>query len=481
MLLKYLIKDKKEIVSVLVHVALGILSAFSIYIFIIWFYLILLTSLPGILNKATRNHTILILSGYVLCIELLGRMLNAAPYVPYQIGNYFMLAVYSIAIFDYYKSARTHIGFIILLLNLPGFFMISSDDYVSNFFNSSAGIVCAGLAAIYFSRQTYTSSDLFLFLKSSVLPAISILVFVFYKTPSFSELEFSLKANFSTSGGFGSNQVSTILGAAACFLILPFLRKINLFGTYKWLTLLLIGAFLYRGLLTFSRGGVLGCMVAVLLAYLFIVFNDKKNIGRSLLRIMVFGVLGILIFNLTDKVTGGQLSLRYQGETGGTVEGRREKDMKVITSGRNELVEVEWLIFRENMLFGVGPGNGYDARKEYVGRTLASHTEETRLLAEQGTPGLLLAAIFLFYPFFRIAKAKTKEEKYYLIGFFALAIVTSFHSGMRTMLTPLLWGLCCASFSLAEYQSRVILRNRKPKLIDNRLGKSNKTPNLAFQ
>jgi hypothetical protein len=33
---------------------------------------------------------------------------------------------------------------------------------------------------------------------------------------------------------------------------------------------------------------------------------------------------------------------------------------------------------------------------------------------------------------------------------FSLAIITSFHASMRTMLTPLLWGVCCADFIIFD-------------------------------
>jgi O-antigen ligase len=174
---------------------------------------------------------------------------------------------------------------------------------------------------------------------------------------------------------------------------------------------------------------------------------------------------------VTDNITGGKLGQRYRGETGGTIEGTREKDLRVMTSGRTEIIEVEWNVFKDNMLVGVGPANGYEARRAYVGKTVASHTEVTRLISEQGIPGLIIAFLFLFFPFFRISQSRSKSEKYYLIGIFLLAIVTSFHASMRTMLTPLLWGVGCAGFIIPDIKkikspisTRII---RKPKRLVN--------------
>jgi hypothetical protein len=466
MLLYYLLRKKHDLLSIAAHLIVGVLSVFTVYAFVAWFYLIFLTCLPKLINRSTRSLTILLLSGYVLSAELFGRVVNAAPFVPYQTGGYFMIAVYTLAIFDKYRKARTHVGFIILLLCLPGFYMMAADDYITNFFNVFAGIVCTALAAIYFSRQVYTREELFAFLKCAVLPVLSLVALVFIKTPSFSDVEFNLKANFETSGGFGSNQVSTILGAAACFVLVPLLRGAGLFGPRKWINLVLVSILLFRGMLTFSRGGVLGCLLAVLLAYLFITFTDKKNLGKSLLKMVVFAVVIVVIFNFTDQLTGGKLTQRYRGETGGTAEGTREKDLKTMTSGRNEIMEVEWKMFTDNILLGVGPANGYNLRRELIGKTVASHTEVTRLLSEQGTPGLLISLVFLAYPFFRISRARTREEKFYLIALFALAIITSFHSSMRTLLTPVLWGVGCASYRIPNPKMR---KNSNTRLIRSRL------------
>jgi hypothetical protein len=383
-------------------------------------------------------------------MELIGRMLKASPFIPYQVGTYYMVLVFGLGMFDNYKSAKTNVGFVILLLCIPGLVMISQDDYLTNFINSISGVLCMGLAAIYFSRQRYSETDVLNFLKITLLPIITVLVYLYFRTPSFSELDFDLKANFKTSGGFGSNQVSTILGAGVCFLLLPLIKGKPLFKTSILINVALIAAFIFRGFLTFSRGGILGAMLVTLICYLYLSFADSRHTGRNILQLLFFAALAFFIFHITDQITGGKLAQRYSGETGGTIEGTREKDLRVITSGRSEIIETEWNVFKDNMLFGVGPGNGYQARRAYVGKTVASHTEVTRLVSEQGIPGVLIAAIFLFYPIYRISCGRSTSEKFYLTGIFLLAVITSFHASMRTLLTPLLWSIGCADFGIYD-------------------------------
>ena len=139
-------------------------------------------------------------------------------------------------------------------------------------------------------------------------------------------------------------------------------------------------------------------------------------------------------------------------------------NLNTITSNRSKIAFAEWSIFSDHIFLGVGPGGGYDAREKYTGIRTASHTEVTRLLAEQGIPGLLIGLIFIFYPLLRIRNAKSVKEAYYLIAFFSLAVITSFHSAMRTMITPLFWALSCARFSF-PHSTKTVKRLKKIKML----------------
>ena len=446
MSLQYLIKDKKEAWVIAAHLLLAVLSMLSVYFFVAWFYFVLISNIGSIVNQATRSRSILLLSGYFFGLELIGRMIKASPIVPYQVGSYFMLVIFSYGAITTRSTSKNVIGKVILLLCIPGFYMIPYENYLPYFINSFSGILSLGLAATYFGNQSYTLKDLKDFLKVMVLPIIIIVVYISIKSPSYEEIDFALSANFETSGGFGTNQVSTVLGAGACFLLLAYFNQERIFVSFKVLQTVLIIAFLFRGFLTFSRGGIFGGLLAVLLSYLYMSWKVKRRMGVSIFKIVLAAAVFYVLFVFSDQITGGSLSHRYQGETAGTLSGSREKDLNLLTSNRSSLANIEWTIFTQNVFFGVGPGRGYEVRGKYFGSTIASHTELTRLLAEQGLPGLVIGFIFIFYPIIRIRRSTSTQETYYLIAFFSLAIITSFHAGMRTMITPLLWGVACASF-----------------------------------
>jgi len=444
----YLLKKDKEVSILLIHILIAILSFFSIYFFIVWFYIIVLANIPAILNKSTRSKTVLVFFGYIFGLEIIRRMIKASPFIPYQVGNYLMLIVFSYCIIKTTSSRQGLIGKIILILCIPGFYMIPFENYFVFFMNSFSGIICLGLAAVYFGGQTYNSEDLRDFIKITILPIIIIAIYISLKTPTLNDVDFNLAANFETSGGFGSNQISTVLGLGACLLILAYISRQAVFSKYnKALSFVVISFFLFRGLLTFSRGGILTGLVAAVLSYLYLNWRLKKNISKSVVRLTFIALGCYIVFTISNQITGGTLAERYHGQTSSTLNGNRKINLNTITTNRSNIALAEFAIFSDHIFLGVGPGGGYEARKQYMGTEIASHTELTRLLAEQGIPGLLIGVTFLFYPLFRLKNSKSVKESFYLIAFFSLAIITSFHSSMRTTITPLFWSLSCARFS----------------------------------
>jgi O-antigen ligase len=276
----------------------------------------------------------------------------------------------------------------------------------------------------------------------ALIPA---LVFTIIKTPNYQEIEFSLGANFSTSGGFGSNQVSTAFGLGAFVFFLAWLFKWK-FSGYVLSDLGFFFLFSFQGLLTFSRGGMLGGFLAVGIVLLFNALSTTKKQGgvvRKNKNIVFYGFLGVLlllvIFRVADGLSDGMLSLRYQGETAGTLSGSKEKTLNTITTSRFDIFTGDLALWADNPLLGVGVGASRYLRSTLNG--IASHVEFSRLLAEHGLLGLLFFLILLSL-FFSIRKRKEGSvTKSIQLAFFVLAIYTTFHAATRTFVTPLLIAL----------------------------------------
>jgi hypothetical protein len=105
-----------------------------------------------------------------------------------------------------------------------------------------------------------------------------------------------LGSNFATSGGYGPNQVSTALGLGVFVLLYHFLTRQRLFQI-KFVDEALLLFFVFRGLLTFSRGGVMVPVLAMLVFYYILQkhknFRIKEKVMRKIkvTQILVAGIL----------------------------------------------------------------------------------------------------------------------------------------------------------------------------------------------
>jgi len=342
------------------------------------------------------------------------------------------------------KYRRGTVGWILLVLLLPAIFIDESDQvWFKNVIFNLLGPVNVALAIVYFKNQIVSEEELKSLLKLLALPAISVLTFVVIKTPDLENVEFGLGANFQTAGGFGSNQVSTVLGLGA-FLAYLFWRYNWQVSGSRWLDLGLLILFTIRGLLTFSRGGMIGGAIGVLMLIFYQVAAAEY---RWTAQRMVFNVIKavpvvlifILVFTYANNISGGNLALRYQGETPGTVAGYKEKTANVFFTNRLNVLKDDLELWSENPVLGVGVGASMYLRDDT--RRVAPHLELSRLLSEHGLLGAFYFLILCGLGVKLFKKANYTSSDAILFAIFVLALFTTFHSAMRTYISPLLIGL----------------------------------------
>ena len=179
--------------------------------------------------------------------------------------------------------------------------------------------------------------------------------------------------------------------------------------------------------------------------------NKKKNL--AILYLAAGVVILYLVFNIVDNITGGKLTQRYQGETAGTAGGYAEKDLNRITSGRSGIIEEDLEVWQEYPLLGSGIGASPYLRMKYQTGDLfyiTPHIEISRLLAEHGLLGLAYF-IILMYLGWRIWVRRNKiPSSDVIFALYILAFISSFHSAMRTFVTPFLLSVCAMSLSKPE-------------------------------
>ncbi len=438
-----LLKYKNRFGWTLFHVALGLATTLTNVLVISWFYFILIGTLY-LMAFGTVNRPLVIAAtlSYLGAFELLARMTKCSPIIPWEAGKYlFTLLSVTGIYFSTEKARYNSIGFWIILLALPAIFIDISGrvSFLEVIFNVM-GIVNIGLGLIFFSSLKIRKNRFFDLLRLIAFPCITILTYTIIKTPDLKEITFSLGAQVVTSGEFGSNQVSTVLGLGFLLMSLSWIMDWRITGN-RMIDGILACVFLIQGLFTFSRGGMVSSAASLLIfSYmLFIKGGFKARIPVAVKRyaLPVFIIFVAAIFYAND-LTQGKLFLRYQGETEGTLLGTKEKNLNTFTTNRNLILMEDLTLWTEYPILGVGAGASKYERSE--GRGIAAHIEFSRLLAEHGIPGVIIILLIITVAY-RLKSEKDPTLRAIKAGLFFLAIFTTFHSATRTFITPLLISL----------------------------------------
>ncbi len=388
-------KQQTYLIFMIIHIIIGVLifsiRSIALFYFIgsIGFFLI------QILRTGNKRNEALMAAAYMTGAEVFFRMTNAVAI--YEAGKYSVIAFMFIGLFLSGTSRKSGVYWIYIFLLLPGILIASinlnlgTDVKKAVFFNLS-GPVCLGLSALYCIDRKITYSQISDITRWILLPIITVAVYITLGTPDLRESLQSTGANYAASGGFGPNQVSTVLGlgmfTALVQLVVHSRNKVLFF-----IHLAIVGFLLYKGIITFSRGGVLtGLLIST--AFLLIYFLGSKVFVRKrmLVYLVPLGVVLAAAAAYSSFQTNGLINKRYSNQDAA---GRLKSD---ITTGRAELLEAELSAFYDHPLLGVGVGKIKELRAEETGMAVASHNEISRLLSEHGILGLIILCILIIYP-----------------------------------------------------------------------------------
>lgn len=417
------------------HFVIGVVIFVIPFLSKVYSPLIFLFGIYAIHKKQNKNHEALLISAYVVGVEVLLRMTGGMyfnEYGKYSIIIFMLLGMYYKGIS---KSAFWFLIFIGLLIpsvvKAPSVLNYQTDVRKAIAFNIS-GPVCLAISALYCYKSKITFDEM----KKVVLyvgyPLLAILTYVILYNPSIKEVVTSTQSNFETSGGFGPNQMSTVLGLGMFVFFVQFLLN-----SRNRLELLINGGimivFAYRCLVTFSRGGMLCALVMIGILTL-ITFFKTNRAGKLKLGIVAIFVLfiGTLVWGYSSIQTSGLIEKRYANQD---ARGRLKESQ---LSGREEIAKTELKMFLENPIFGVGVGKNKEYREEITGIVAASHNEITRMLAEHGMLGAIGLCILIFIPLFYFF---VNPQHIFLLSFFIFWLLTINHAAMRIAAPAFIYAL----------------------------------------
>lgn len=430
----------------LFHLALGIAIGFNRLLVIPWvlgaifvygfFYLIV----KG--NSSGRAH---LAATYLAGFELTIRASRVG--LPHEMTKYAVILLLLTGLFTEHTRRPKPIAFAVFFaLLLPSIlamdFSLDVERIRQSISFNLSGPLCLAVSVWYFYKRPLTQQQLAQIFQMLLLAMTTTLGYLLVRTPSISEVKFSHGANFELSG-YGPNQMASMLGFGVLVIITTMLLKVPVFRL-KYVMWALLGLLLYRGLLTFSRGGMVGPLLAIVLALLyywqatglFRMANFKRLIAAG-----AFAVVGYLVFSYVNALTGNILYERYTGKRGsGAV------SFDKYTSGRSEIFRIDWEIFQDYPLLGIGPGMGNDLRTKHgYGERVAAHIEFSRLWAEHGMLGFLALGILLLFPLREFFQRRRRPElNFLLIALVLSTFVFMSHSATRIALPMFMYGLAFA-------------------------------------
>ncbi|WP_297511911.1 O-antigen ligase family protein [Flavobacterium sp.] len=446
-------KVKNYLFLILFHVLLGVVIYMVPLLSKAYGILIFLVSLYFIIKTRNRNNEVLYAAAYVVGSEVFLRMTDGNPNHEFSKYSVIIFMIMGMIYSGFSKNAVPYWIFLILLI--PGIVIATQSlGYaVANvrktiLFNIS-GPLTLGIASLYCYYRRLTIFELNNILLLMGLPIISCSIYLILYTPDLKEILTTTVSNSETSGGFGPNQVSTALGLGMfIFFTRVFVASKN--KLFFFLNILLAITISYRGLITFSRGGMVTGALMIALFMMVAYMRSNKIVRTQLIQLVaVLLVAFSLIWVYAETETSGLIGKRYANKDALG----REKESKF--TGREALAAGEVEMFLENPFFGVGAGKGTEIRTEQMGYLVASHDELTRMLAEHGMLGILALLILLFTP---IILYLDNKQHLYLFCFIAFWFLTINHAAMRTAAPSFVYALALLKIRFTDEEEVVIRR-----------------------
>jgi len=371
-------------------------------------------------------------AAYICGADVLWRMTNAQVF--WEFGKYaiiLVLGIYLLRVRRWRSAGLPILFFVMFLISVP--LTIASLDAGAAreeiSFNLS-GPLCLAVCALFFYQIKLSAEDREQTVWYLATPVIGIAAVCFWGIMTADQLSFTSESNFATSGGFGPNQVSAILGLGALLLLLLALqpqkrrgRLVKLLGALTLLTL---------STLTFSRGGLYNIAAALLVSSLFFLKNRRMRYSFTMLlgAIILFG--GLVVLPQLNSFTDGWFAIRFSDTD---------------PTNRLNILQAEIDIWMNNPVFGVGPGLAKYFSSFIFGMRIAAHTEYTRILAEHGIPGIISIILLLLMGIKALKRAPTDLDRAWVAALLVWPMIEMTHAAMRIASIGFIFGFALVNWN----------------------------------
>ncbi|MFN0086394.1 MAG: O-antigen ligase family protein [Blastocatellia bacterium] len=338
---------------------------------------------------------------YITGSEVLWRMTQAQIF--WEFGKYSIVLILLVSIIRSGHLRGFALPFIYFALLLPSTILpmenTSTEELRGHLSFNLSGPLALTLCVWYFSQSRYPKTIFYPVFLMLIAPIAGIGAVTLLGTFKASVLQFGNESNYATSGGFGPNQVSSILGLGvlATFLYLLTERK------NRWLKpilFILMMGMAAQSAMTFSRTGLYNAAVAAVAALFYLVRDGRARIKLIGMLIAGFLLANFVLLPKLDEFTNGTLLKRFQSTS---------------LTGRDTIIRADMQIWSDHPVFGVGPGRANPYRAAMY-RESAAHTEFSRMVAEHGVFGFLAFVLLLYMCFRNLKRAQTPQAKAIVVG-----------------------------------------------------------------
>jgi len=437
---------------VLIHLFIGLAVYFIPVISKLYAIAIILVGYRYVILRKNANNEALYMAAYLVGAEVFLRMTQGNFFEQY--AKYGVMGVLIIGMIYRGFSKNSIFYWIFGILLLPGvflsFFTLNFDTDIRKAITFNIiGPVTLMISAIYCYQRKITFEQVKKIIDMLAYPLMATLVYMYLYTPSVKDVVTNTESNFETSGGFGPNQVSTILGLGIFLFFIKIVLNSKTIAI-QLINILLFIIITFRGIVTFSRGGIITGFVMIIIVTILLLFYTKSYAKSKILLLVVFGTFSLLgIWVYSSIQTGGLIDKRYANQ-----DARGREKLSKLT-GRERLIESEFKMFLDNPVFGIGVGKNKEYRLETTGVDAASHNEITRMLAEHGMFGLFALIILLITP---MVLYLNNQQNIFVFSFVVFWILTINHAAMRLAAPAFIYALSLLKVSFTNEETPVVHR-----------------------
>ena len=425
----------KYIKFVVIHLLIGLAVFLVPPISKLYAITIVLVGFRYVILRKNANNEALYVAAYIVGAEVFLRMTQGNFFE--QFAKYGVIGVLIIGMMYRGFSKNAILYWIFGLLLMPGvilsFFTLNFETDIRKAITFNIiGPITLMVSAIYCYQRKISFENIKRIVDMLAYPLMATLVYMYLYTPSVKDVVTNTESNFETSGGFGPNQVSTILGLGifVFFVKIVLSSKTTLIRNINILFFVIIT---FRGIVTFSRGGVITGFIMIIIVVVLLLLYTRSYVKSKIVMLVVFGVIAFAgIWAYSSIQTGGLIDKRYANQDARG----REKASKL--TGRERLIESEFNMFLDNPVFGIGVGKNKEYRLETTGVDAASHNEITRMLAEHGMFGLFGLIILLVTP---MVLYLNNKQNIFVFSFVVFWLLTINHAAMRLAAPAFIYAL----------------------------------------